>query len=688
MGWRSFRGGRSVAIPVWTRWISTPCWPAAPSSCSSTSSPTPMRPGSRHAKRWQDVEELLEHGIDVLTTVNVQHLESLNDVVERITGVRQQETVPDDVVRRAEQLELVDITLVGTAPTPRARQRLHGREGSTPRWPTTSSPSNLTALRELALLWVADEVDVALQRYRHDKQITEVWETRERVVVGLTGGKESETAPRRAARIAKRSGAADLLAVHILRGDGLAGSPVGAVARLRRLAADVGAKLHTVVGGEDVWAALLDFARWPRRACPWPCPWAIVWWPFTCSWGRRPRIGPRSPNCSVGGMKWRPDVALVLLLGVDEGGRPSRVLGPAIAQYLRDLAAPGTERVLLLIGEVAPNHWWEQVLFNRRGAVVARYAGRHTTAVVCRLRFRLLPRTSNITPGHARRPRGLVLVGERTQAQTSGLYSGRVRSGRARGCLATFNCEEHAMDIRPFVIGVPEEQLVDLRRRITATNWPDREADPAQGVQLHVIQALARYWADDYDWRTCERPPPHFRSSSPRSTGSISTSSCEVEARERAAHHHHPWLARLLHRTDENHRAAHRSDGAWRHGQRRVPRRHSLASRLRFFRQADGAGWNPPRIARAWAALMQRLGYTRYVAQGGDWGNAVSENMALQQPPGLLGIHTNMPAAVPLRISRNRCPQRSRRLVSAPRSAPHGINSAISTPRVLATRSR
>ena len=107
--------------------------------------------------------------------------------------------------------------------------------------------------------------------------------------------------------------------------------------------------------------------------------------------------------------EWRPDEALVLLLGVDEDGRPSRVLGPAIAGYLRELATSSTERVLLLIGEVAPNHWWEQALFNRRGAVVARYAGRHTTAVVCRLRFRLLPRTSNIAPAHARRSRGLVL---------------------------------------------------------------------------------------------------------------------------------------------------------------------------------------------------------------------------------------------------------------------------------------
>lgn len=217
-------------------------------------------PGSRNAKRWQDVEELLDAGIDVLTTVNVQHLESLNDVVERITGVRQKETVPDEVVRRAEQLELIDIT-----PEALRRRLAHGNVYAAEKVDAALAnyfqPGNLTALRELALLWVADQVDVALQRHRTDKKITEVWETRERVVVALTGDKESETVLRRAARIAKRSGAADLLAVHILRGDGLAGPPVGAVARLRKLAEDVGASFHTVVGGEDVPSALLDFAR-------------------------------------------------------------------------------------------------------------------------------------------------------------------------------------------------------------------------------------------------------------------------------------------------------------------------------------------------------------------------------------------------------------------------------------------
>ncbi|MEK6439881.1 DUF4118 domain-containing protein [Pseudonocardia sp. T1-2H] len=220
-------------------------------------------PGSAHPKRWQDVRDLLDAGIDVLSTVNVQHLESLNDVVEKITGVRQRETVPDEFVRRAGQIELVDIT-----PEALRRRMAHGNIYRADRVDAAMANyfqvGNLIALRELALLWVADEVDLALQRYRTDKHIEETWETRERVVVALTGGAESETVLRRASRIAKRAGQADLLAVHVLRGDGLAGAPVGATGTLRKLADDVGASFHTVVGdsgAEGVTGSLLDFAR-------------------------------------------------------------------------------------------------------------------------------------------------------------------------------------------------------------------------------------------------------------------------------------------------------------------------------------------------------------------------------------------------------------------------------------------
>ncbi|GLZ34796.1 sensor histidine kinase [Lentzea sp. NBRC 105346] len=215
-------------------------------------------PGSRNAKRWQDVEELLDAGIDVLSTVNVQHLESMNDVVQRITGVTQRETVPDEIVRRAEQVELVDIT-----PEALRRRLAHGNVYAADKVDAALANyfrvGNLTALRELALLWVADQVDEALRRYRAEQDITDTWETRERVVVAVTGGPESETLIRRAVRIATRAGG-DLLVLHVLRGDGLAGADPQSISRCRKLAEDLGATFHTVVG-DDVPTALLEFAR-------------------------------------------------------------------------------------------------------------------------------------------------------------------------------------------------------------------------------------------------------------------------------------------------------------------------------------------------------------------------------------------------------------------------------------------
>ncbi|CRK56519.1 Osmosensitive K+ channel histidine kinase KdpD [Alloactinosynnema sp. L-07] len=215
-------------------------------------------PGSRNTKRWQDIDELLDAGVDVLSTVNVQHLESLNDVVERITGIQQQETVPDEVVRRAEQLELVDIT-----PEALRRRLAHGNVYAAHKIDAALGNyfrlGNLTALRELALLWVADQVDVALQRYRTEQAITDTWEARERVVVAITGGPESETLIRRARRIALRAGA-ELLVVHILRGDGLSGAAPDLITRCRKIADDLGATFHSVVG-DNVPEALLEFAR-------------------------------------------------------------------------------------------------------------------------------------------------------------------------------------------------------------------------------------------------------------------------------------------------------------------------------------------------------------------------------------------------------------------------------------------
>jgi len=216
-------------------------------------------PGSAHAKRWQDIEQLLEAGIDVISTVNVQHLESLNDVVETITGIPQRETVPDAVVRSAEQVELVDMT-----PEALRRRMAHGNIYQPDKVEAALSnyfrPGNLTALRELALLWLADSVDDGLQRYRDQHGIGSTWETRERVVVALTGGPEGDTLIRRAARIASRASGGDLLAVHIVRSDGLAGSSGAALAQQRVLLESLGGSYHSIVG-DNVVEAILDFAR-------------------------------------------------------------------------------------------------------------------------------------------------------------------------------------------------------------------------------------------------------------------------------------------------------------------------------------------------------------------------------------------------------------------------------------------
>ncbi|MDI3314976.1 MAG: sensor histidine kinase KdpD [Mycobacterium sp.] len=215
-------------------------------------------PGSKNAKRWQDVEELLDAGITVISTVNIQHLESLNDVVAQITGIEQRETVPDEVVRKASQIELVDIT-----PEALRRRLAHGNVYPPERIDAALSnyfrPGNLTALRELALLWLADQVDAALAKYRAEKKITDTWEARERVVVAVTGGPESETLVRRASRIASKS-SAQLMVVHVVRSDGLSGVSAPQMGKVRELAASLGATVHTVVG-DDVPTALLDFAR-------------------------------------------------------------------------------------------------------------------------------------------------------------------------------------------------------------------------------------------------------------------------------------------------------------------------------------------------------------------------------------------------------------------------------------------
>lgn len=215
-------------------------------------------PGSRNEKRWQDVHEMLDTGIDVITTVNIQHLESMNDVVESITGIRQRETIPDEIVRAAEQVELVDMTAEALQ-----RRMAHGNiyvpEKIDDALTKYFRQGNLDALRELALLWVADRVDDALLRYRAQHGIDQPWETRERVVVAVTGAPSGEHLIRRAARMAQR-GHAELVGVHIRSTGGRRGPPGELIEEHRALIEGLGGSYHELVA-DDIASALIDFAR-------------------------------------------------------------------------------------------------------------------------------------------------------------------------------------------------------------------------------------------------------------------------------------------------------------------------------------------------------------------------------------------------------------------------------------------
>jgi two-component system sensor histidine kinase KdpD len=215
-------------------------------------------PGSRNEKRWQDVEEILDAGIDVVTTLNIQHLESVNDVIEEITGVPQRETIPDTVVRRADQIELVDMS-----PEALRRRMAHGNIYAAEKIDAALAnyfrPGNLGALREIALLWTADRVDEALERYRELHGIDRHWETRERIVVAMTGAAGSDALVRRAARTAMRTHG-DLIGVHVRPQDGLSAPAAAELERDRVLLEELGG-VYREVGAPDVADALVSVAR-------------------------------------------------------------------------------------------------------------------------------------------------------------------------------------------------------------------------------------------------------------------------------------------------------------------------------------------------------------------------------------------------------------------------------------------
>jgi pimeloyl-ACP methyl ester carboxylesterase len=210
-------------------------------------------------------------------------------------------------------------------------------------------------------------------------------------------------------------------------------------------------------------------------------------------------------------------------------------------------------------------------------------------------------------------------------------------------------------EIRPFRINFPEEALVDLRRRINATRWPERETvnDPMQGVQLATTQALARYWATDHDWRKIEaklNALPQFITE----IDGLDIHFIHVRSKHENALPMivtHGWPGSVI----EQIKIVDPLTNPTAHGASASEAFHLVIPSLPgygFSGKPTATGWDPIRIARAWALLMKRLGYTRYVAQGGDWGNAVTEQLALLGPPGLVGIHTNMPATVPADVNK------------------------------------
>ena len=210
-------------------------------------------------------------------------------------------------------------------------------------------------------------------------------------------------------------------------------------------------------------------------------------------------------------------------------------------------------------------------------------------------------------------------------------------------------------DIRPFRVNVSDAELADLRQRIKATKWPERETvnDESQGVQFTTAQKLAQYWATDYDWRKAEakiNAVPNFITN----IDGLDIHFIHVRSKEKNAMPliiTHGWPGSFI----EQMKVVAPLTDPTAHGGKAEDAFDVVIPSLPgygFSGKPTAPGWDPPRIARAWTTLMKRLGYTKFVAQGGDWGNAVSENMGVQAPPELLGISTNMAATVPAEIAK------------------------------------